>query len=140
MTTRIELVLDRFIPSEGGGMAIDLATGGPVLLRTLAPGGEPDCGRRAQAAARVCALRIPGMATLVDFGADGRRGWVEAYRLAASRPRAGTVPALLAGAGCIVREPARGGGREAAADASFIPEPLDRVSLAETEASGLARG
>jgi two-component system NtrC family response regulator len=135
VTTRIELVLDRFIPPAGGGMAIDLATGGPVLLRTLAPGGEPDYGRRAQTAARVWALRIPGMATLVDFGADGRRGWVEAYRLAGCRPRAGTVPALLAAAGCIVSGPERDSGREAAADASFIPEPLDRVILAESEAT-----
>ena len=74
------------------------------------------------------------MATLVDFGADGRRGWVEVYRLSTSRPPAGTVPALLAVAGCIVREPVRNCGREPAAGASFVPEPLDRVVLAETEA------
>jgi hypothetical protein len=81
VTTRFELVLDRFVPWGGGNRAVDLATGDPVLLRIIAPRGQDNDGRRAETAAHISSLRIPGMAVLVDYGAGSRNEWVEAYRL-----------------------------------------------------------
>ena len=141
VSTRFELVLDRFVPWGGGNRAIDLATGDLVFLRVVAPRGQDNDGLRAQTAARISSLRIPGMAVLADYGAGNRDEWVEAYRLGPPGaeagcaheppPDAGAVARLLARAGCAVRELRRRGARDAAPPGLFIPEPLDRVSLCE---------
>jgi len=89
VTTRFELVLDRFVPWGGGNRAIDLATGDLVLLRTVARRDRDNDGRRAQTAALISSLRIPGMAVLVDYGPGARNEWVEAYRLAPLGAEAG---------------------------------------------------
>ena len=135
MASRIELVLDRFIVWGGGGRAVDLATGDLVWLRVMAPHGGVDGLRRAQAAARVSALRIQGMAALVDFGLDGLAGWVEAYRPAASGADAATIVALLARAGCAVKEPARPAGQDPPMEGQFVPAPLDLVTIDEPAAT-----
>ena len=135
MASRIELVLDRFIVWGDGGRAVDLATGDLVWLRAMAPHGGVDGLRRAQAAARVSALRIRGMAALVDFGLDGLAGWVEAYRPAASGADAATIVALLARAGCAVREPARSTGQDPPMEGQFVPAPLDLVTIDEPAAT-----
>jgi len=131
VATRVELVLDRFIPWGGGCRAVDLATGDRVWLRVIDPRGASDGLSRAQAAAHISTLRIPGMAALVDFGTDGRTRWIEAYRMAPSRTDAATVVALLTRAGCAVREAHRASGEGPAPAGLFIPAPLDRVVVCD---------
>ncbi len=136
MSTRLELVLDRFV-AVGGGRAIDLANGDLVWLRTGASLDECGHRRRAETAARVSALRIPGMAPLVDYGLSRRNEWLEAYRLgplgadagsAGDRPLpARTIAALLARAGCAVSEDPKGCRAAPEPPGLFIPEPLERV-------------
>jgi len=143
VTTRLELILDRFVPS-GNGRAVDLANGGLVCLRTASSREDRDRRRRAETAARVSALRIAGMAPLVDYGLGGRDEWIEAYGLGALdehagsaadllRSSAGAIAALLVCAGLAVRNGPRS--RRGAEDPPrlFIPEPLERVIAADDE-------
>jgi DNA-binding NtrC family response regulator len=143
------LLLDRFIAVPGGG-GIDLATGGRVWIRRTSPGNTALQQRRSSTAARVRALRVPGMAALVDYGIDRRGDWVEAY----CDPGAGTSPVqneagrrvgptenvrrLLAQAGCRV-----GSRSDEAHPASgerplFVPIPVAVVEL-ESDRAGVHR-
>jgi len=137
------LILDRFVPS-GSGRAVDLANGGLVCLRTASSREDRDRRRRAETAARVSALRIAGMAPLVDYGLGGRDEWIEAYGLGALDEHAGSaadllrssaraIAALLVCAGLAVRNGPRS--RRGAEDPPglFIPEPLERVIAADDE-------
>jgi transcriptional regulator with GAF, ATPase, and Fis domain len=144
VATRHLLVLDRFI-SAGAKSAVDLATGQLVLLRTAGPGARSAERGRADAAARVSSLRIPGMATLVDYGPGGGNTWVEAYGpgpadafAAAARDRAAAargVTSLLSRAGCTVRAREQGAVPETTPEGLFIPAPWDRVTVADTPAT-----
>ena len=138
MSTRLELILDRFVPLDGD-RAIDLANGDLVCLRIRARLGDADERRRASAAALISTLRIPGMAPLMDYGIDGRRAWVEAYRLGPLDGCAGgeeerplpcrTIIALLEGAGCGATETARYRGADGDPPGLFLPVPLERVVM-----------
>jgi DNA-binding NtrC family response regulator len=131
VTTTFGLVLERFVTLDGT-RAVDLATGDLVQLRTTA-GREDRAARRAQAAARLSSMRIPGMAPLVDYGASGRDEWVEAYRLAPSSGSPGgcddpplpaaTIVALLAAAGCVADDlaPLQDAGVDPIGAALFVP-------------------
>jgi two-component system response regulator AtoC len=142
VSNRLEIVLDRFVPA-GNGRAIDLSNGDLVCLRTTAPRDDRDHRRRAEAAARMSALRIPGMAPLVDYGINGRNEWIEAHRLgplggtaglAGERPLpARAIAALLARAGCAVKEGPRSRGEDLDSAGLFIPEPIEHVVAEEAE-------
>ena len=144
MAVRLELVLDRFVPVRDS-CAIDLATGGPVRLRSIGVGGQPDARRLAEAAARVSAIRIPGVAALVDFGVDGRGAWIEAYRRGphgapgdADEPMlpGATITALMAGAGCVVSKAASAGRAAGSLRDLRIPGLLEHVEVLEPPPAG----
>ena len=124
MTTRLDIVLDRFV-RVGGAKAIDLADGSQVRLKTVVPRDDRQQRRRAQLAALRSAVRIAGLAPLVDYGVSGRGEWIEAYRFDPQDIHAGcacepplphaAIAALLAQAGCAPPTTRDAGGSETAA-------------------------
>jgi two-component system NtrC family response regulator len=132
---RFELVLDRFVIS-GGDRAVDLATACPVRLRTCSSPSRTDERARARAAARMSAIRIPGVAPLLDFGIDGGGVWVEAYRRhrprAAGgadepRPPAATITALMTAAGCAVTPASLRRLAEDGPSSPFLPARIEGI-------------
>ncbi|MEW5980833.1 MAG: sigma 54-interacting transcriptional regulator [Acidobacteriota bacterium] len=79
------MVMNRFLlrPQRA---ALDLATGSRVWItrRSIDQGEGPTA---ACLAGRIAALVHPALARLVDFGADGCGGWIEAWDLDGSDPR-----------------------------------------------------
>jgi DNA-binding NtrC family response regulator/tetratricopeptide (TPR) repeat protein len=148
VTPRLDLVLDRFV-LLGSGRVIDLASGCPVRLRAPASHRHTDERARARAAARLSALRVPGVAPLVDFGVDARGRWVEAYRLPGAGgpgegceppPSRATIAALAAAAGCAATPapPGRHGG--GSVPALLAPPPVEGVELRDAVAADRAGG